>query len=144
MKNRWAWFKNLVFFSIVFTINTSLTAQETPSIKVRKSSNLAKVVLDNSAYRLVVIDRFGNPTEAKILNYRLHIKLKRNTRVFEGNSNSLTREMISVLNGLNDATKIFFTEIKAEEDEGHLISLPDLIEVWFPECGNCEKKRNRK
>jgi hypothetical protein len=133
-------------FTLVFllTFSAPLWAQDPPSIKVRKSSNLAKVVLDNTSYKLVVMDRFGNPTEARILNYRLHIKLKRETKVFEGNSNFLTREMVNFLNGLNSATKIFITDLKAEEQEGHLTELPDLIDTWFPDCSNCDKKRNRK
>lgn len=135
--------RHLVLFSGLVLLCTAARAQETPSIKVKKSSNLAKVVLDNSAYRLVVMDRFGNPTEAPILSYRLHIQLKRETKVFEGNSNALTREMTQFLNGLSTATKIFFTDIKAEE-HAHITELPDVIEVWFPECGNCDKKRNRR
>lgn len=119
-------------------------SQESPSIKVRKESRLAKVVLDNSAYKLIVIDRYGNPTEARLMHYLLHVKTKRETRVFEGHTNALSPEMVNYLNGLGSATKIFFTEIQAEEEGGHLSALPDLIETWFPDCSNCEKKRNRK
>jgi len=137
-------FKRLLLVISLLTQGMTLLAQDPPSIKVKKSSNLAKVAFDNTAYKLVVMDRFGNPTEARILNYRLHVKLKRETRVFEGNSNALTREMVNFLNGLNSATKIFFTDLKAEEKEGHLSDLPDLIETWFPDCSNCDKKRNRK
>jgi hypothetical protein len=136
--------KHFLFLLCFFTQGFVLNAQDPPSIKVRKISNLAKVVLDNSNYKLVVIDRFGNPTEARILNYRLHLKLKRETKVFEGHSNSLSPEMISFLKGLNSATKIFFTDIKAEEEGGHLAELPDLIDTWFPDCSNCDKKRSRK
>ncbi|MBL7900461.1 MAG: hypothetical protein JNK73_00545 [Bacteroidia bacterium] len=122
----------------------SLFAQDPPSIKVRKSSNLAKAVFDNTSDQLIVMDRFGNPTESRILYYRLHIKLKRETKVFEGHSNKLTSEMLNFLKGLSSSTKLFFTDIKAEEEEGgHLTELPDAIEIWFPECGNCDKKRNR-
>lgn len=119
-------------------------AQEPPSIKVRKSSNLAKAVFDNTSDKLIVMDRFGNPTESRILYYRLHIKLKRETKIFEGHSNSLTPEMLNFLKGLSSATKLFFTDIKAEEEGGHLSELPDVIETWFPDCGNCDKKRNRR
>ena len=136
-------FKRLLLVLSLLTQGMTLLAQDPPSIKVKKSSNLAKVAFDNTTSKLVVMDRFGNPTEARILNYRLHVKLKRETRVFEGNSNSLTREMVNFLNGLNTATKIFFTDLKAEEREGHLSDLPDLIETWFPDCSNCDKKRNR-
>lgn len=133
---------SLMVFCLIFPLQT--LAQESPSIKVRKESRLAKVVLDNSAYKLVVMDRYGNPTEARLMHYLLHVKTKHETRVFEGRSNALSREMVNYLNGLSSATKIFFTEIQAEEEGGHISSLPDLIETWFPDCRNCDKKRNRK
>jgi hypothetical protein len=119
-------------------------AQETPSIRVRKSSNLAKAVFDNTTYALVVFDRFGNPTETKILYYQLHVKLKRETRVFEVHSNVLSADAIRFLNGLNSSTKLFFTQIKAEEEGGHVTELPDAIETWFPQCTNCDKSKKRR
>ncbi|HQQ93844.1 MAG TPA: hypothetical protein PLQ93_04780 [Bacteroidia bacterium] len=119
------------------------TAQEVPSIKVRKTSNLAKVVLDNTEYRLVVFDRFGNPTEANILHYRLHIQGKRDTREFEGKSNVLSPEMIRYLKALSHSCKLYFTEISVEEEGGHVTVLPDAIEMWFPECKNCEPTKKR-
>ncbi len=135
--------KALMFVFALLVTTAPVLAQEPPSIKVRKSANLAKAVFDNTSDRLLVMDRFGNPTEARILYFRLHVKLKRETRVFEGHSNKLTTEMLNCLKGLNNATQLFFTNIKAEEEGGHLTELPDAIEVWFPECGNCDKKRNR-
>lgn len=133
---------SLMLLCLLFPLHA--LAQDSPSIKVRKESRLAKVVLDNSAYKLVVLDRYGNPTEARLMHYLLHVKTKRETRVFEGHTNALSREMVNYLNGLGSATKIFFTEIQAEEEGGHISNLPDLIETWFPDCSNCDKKRNRK
>jgi len=136
--------KHVLVALCLITLSQVLRAQDPPSIKVRKSSNLAKAVFDNTSDKLIVMDRYGNPTESRILTYRLHIKLKRETKVFDGHSNSLTPEMMRFLKGLSSATKLFFTDIKAEEEGGHLTELPDVIETWFPECGNCDKKRNRR
>lgn len=136
--------KYLLLLMGMLIVCPAFLAQDPPSIKVRKSSNLAKAVFDNTSDQLIVMDRFGNPTESRILFYRLHIKLKRETKVFEGHSNRLTPDMLNVLKGLSSSTKLFFTDIKAEEEGGHLTELPDAIELWFPECGNCDKKRNRK
>jgi len=118
-------------------------AQETQTIKVKKEQRLAKVVLDNSAYKLVVLDRYGNPTEARLLAFKLYVKLKKDVQVFEGRSNSLSPEMLQFLNSQGRATKVFFTEIEAD-DNGHLVKLPDLIETWFPPCNNCEPKKSRR
>ena len=84
----------------------------------------------------MVIDRFGNPKENKIVSYKLWIKEK-NTESLNGFNNKLTSPMINELNKQKKATKIFFTDINVEDDEGHLVKLPDVIEVWFPNCKNC-------
>ncbi|WP_317896697.1 hypothetical protein [Aurantibacillus circumpalustris] len=116
-------------------------AQEPQTIRVKKESNLAKVVFDITDPRLFVVDRFGNPRENKILSYKLYVKGKRETKEFSGHSNRLNQEMLTYLRKQTVATKIFFTEISAEDDDGHLIKLPDAIDVWFPDCKNCEKKK---
>ncbi len=82
----------LLFISALTLVQfQTILAQETPSIKVRKSSNLAKVVLDNTNYKLVVFDRFGNPTESRILHYKLYVKLKTKTKLFEGYLNKFDK-----------------------------------------------------
>src|SRR5690606_7139264 len=107
------------------------------TIRVRKESNLSKAVLDNTENRLFVVDRFGNPRENEIVAYELTVKSKRETRRFTGYSNALTREMIGYLNKQKSSTKIFFTGIVAKDEGDHPVNLPDVIEVWFPECRGC-------
>lgn len=117
---------------------------EPQTIRVRRESNLAKAVFDNTEWRLMAIDRFGNPKENKIVSYKLWIKGRAGTKPFEGFSNALTGEMISALKKQTKAIKIFFTDISAQDDNGHLVKLPDVVEAWFPDCGNCEKGTQRK
>jgi hypothetical protein len=122
-------------------------AQEEPTtIRVKKESNLSKAVLDNTENRLFVVDRFGNPTKNEIIEYMLTVKSARDTRSFRGYSNSLTPEMVKYLNRQKSAVKIFFTSISAKDDNDHAVKLPDVIETWVPECGNCEgvSRQNRR
>lgn len=118
--------------------------EEPQTIRVRKESNLAKAVFDNTEFQLMVIDRFGNPRENKILSYKLWIKGQSNTRPLQGFSNSLTGEMISALKKQKQAVKIFFTDISVQEDDGHLVQLPDVIDTWFPDCENCGKGKTAR
>lgn len=119
-------------------------AQDPVSIKVRKEQNLVKVYFDNVELKLMPIDRFGNPRENKIVSYKLWIKGSKSNGL-SGYDNKLSREMISELKKQKKAAKIFFTEINVQDDEGHIIKLPDVIDTWFPDCKNCDvgKKRNR-
>ncbi|MCC6372284.1 MAG: hypothetical protein IT236_14875 [Bacteroidia bacterium] len=138
------------FFSIIIILfftfcgTNGLSAQEPATIKVRKESNLSKAEFDNTERKLMVVDRFGNLKENKIASYKLYVKTKRETKEFEGYGNSLSAEMIKYLNKQSSATKIFFTEISAVDDDGHLVKLPDVINTWFPDCSNCGKGDKRR
>jgi len=113
-------------------------AQEPKTIKVKKESNLVKAVFDNTEFKLIVVDRFGNPKDNRIASFKLYVKTKKDTKEFQGFSNSLSPEMIKYLNKLKKSAKLFFTEINVEEDDTHLIKLPDTIDQWFPNCENCK------
>jgi hypothetical protein len=131
-----------VFFLLV--IHSSSYAQDEPAtIKFKKESRLSKAIFDNTVPQLLVIDRYGNPTEAQLVSYRLYVKTKSETREFLGYTNKLTGDMINYLNRQRSATKIFFTELSAKDESGHLVKLPDVIDVWFPQCENCDKKKRR-
>lgn len=125
-------------------IHQNLVAQQDPrTFKVKKESNLAKAVFDNVDLRLMVIDVYGNPKDNNIVSYKLYVKNKRETKVFDGFNNQLTGEMVTYLNKQTKAVKIFFTNVTVKDDNAHLINLPDVIDVWFPSCVNC-KPDNRK
>ena len=136
-----SFFLKLFFLASMYFTSSIAFAQEPQTIRIKKESNLVKAVFDNTESTLVVVDRFGNPRENKILSYKLYVKAKRETKEFTGHNNHLNTEMISYLNKQSSATKIFFTEISAEDEDGHIVKLPDIIETWFPDCQNCEKKR---
>ena len=125
---------------LFFLVGHCSMAQEPQTIRVRRESDLSKAVFDNTELKLIVVDRFGNPRENRIASYKLYVKGKRDTKEFQGYGNNLSPEMINYLNKLGNASKIFFTEISAKDDNEHLVKLPDVIEVWFPDCANCKKK----
>ena len=93
---------------------------------------------------LLLSATFTNGNMIRILNkYKLYVKNKRETKVFDGFNNQLTGEMVTYLNKQTKAVKIFFTNVTVKDDNAHLINLPDVIDVWFPSCVNC-KPNNRK
>ncbi|MES2681025.1 MAG: hypothetical protein V4635_14120 [Bacteroidota bacterium] len=133
-------------FTILFfaCVGAGYSQDEPQTIRVKKESNLVKAVFDNTELRLMAIDRFGNPKDNKIVSFKMWIKGKSETREFDGHNNSLNAEMINTLKKQSRAVKIFFTEITVQEDDGHLVKLPDVIDTWFPDCANCEKGNKRR
>lgn len=138
--------KTLVFFLAlgIGTCTSSLAQQEPQTIKLKKESDLAKVVFDNTEDRLLVIDRFGNPRDNKVLSFTLYVKNGRSTRDFQGYNNTLTSEMLNYLRSQNSAVKIFITNIKVRDEHDLVVSLPDCIETWFPDCQNCAPVKMKK
>ncbi len=134
----------VLFLLLISATNPVFSQEEPQTIRIRKESNLAKAVFDNTELRLMAIDRFGNPKDNKIVSYKLWIKGKGEPRVFNGFNNALSAEMINNLKKQSRAVKIFFTEVTAEDENGHLVQLPDVIDTWFPDCQNCEKGYKRR
>jgi len=132
--------KKLLLLSFILVGLTSYSQEPVGAIKVKREQNLVKAVFDNTAYKLFAVDRFGNPRENTFASYTLWIKEKKATKKYIGYSNTLTPEMLKELKSLKKATKIFFTNIKVNADDEHLVDLPDVIETWFPDCNNCLKK----
>lgn len=132
---------------IVFSFySTASRAQdnEPKTIRIKKESNLAKVIFDNTELRLIVVDRFGNPKENRIVSFKLWIKSKAATRELDGYTNNLTPDMHAALKKEKRATKLFFTDLMVQDDDGHLVKLPDVIDTWFPDCVNCEDNKTRR
>jgi hypothetical protein len=134
----------IIFCVLYGCLSASYMAQEPQTIRVKKESDLTKAVFDNTELKLIVVDRFGNPRENRIASYKLYVKGKHDTKEFSGYSNKLSPDMIAYLEKLSSASKIFFTEISAKDDEEHLVKLPDVIEVWFPDCVNCKSGKNQR
>ncbi len=136
--------KYLFLFLFLGCFLMSVQAQQPETIRVRKESNLVKAYFDVTELKLLPIDRFGNPQDNRIMGFKLYVKNKRETKEFESFSSALTPEMLTYLNALKDAAKIFFTNIMVEEDESRLIKLPDVIEVWFPNPNSHQKTKKHK
>lgn len=128
--------KNLLAFFMLFS--GLLLAQEPGAIKVKRESKLVKIYFDNTEFKLIPIDRFGNPQENPVKSYKFWIK--GNDGFIQGYDNTLTPDMIKALKKVKKATKIYFTEINVEDEYGHILKMPDVYEVWFPDCKNCSNK----
>jgi hypothetical protein len=124
---------SLLAFYILFS--SVLCAQEPTPIKVKRESKLVKMYFDNTEYKLIPIDRFGNPQDNAVKSYKFWIKGQ--DGFLPGYDNSLTPDMIKALKKVKKAAKIYFTEINVEDENGHLLKMPDVYEVWFPDCKNC-------
>ncbi len=133
----------LTLIIFLFLANKISLAQEPQIIRVKKELNLKKVVFDNSDFRLVVIDRYGNPRVNKIASYQLDIKMPNETKFFFGFGNNLSQEMLDYLYKLDKATSIFFNKIMVYNEDDQLINLPDFKEEWIPPLKKSKKNKSK-
>ena len=112
-----------------FTLSLSAQQPQAETIKVTKVQQVIKAAYDNTQYKLIGVDRFGNPKETAIRSFELRYSINGHTYMFVSYSGALTDEMIGNMNALKKDQKIFFSKIKAQEDNGDLVDLPDLQEI---------------
>lgn len=135
--------KKLLLILLLFALKAQ-SQEGVNTFKIKREQNLVKCVFDNVEYKLIPIDRFGNPREEnEVVSYVLWVKEKKTTKKFIGSSNTFSPEMLTELNSLKKAAKIFFTNIKVKGDDDHLVDMPDVIDTWFPNCKNCSNKKNQ-
>ncbi len=134
--------KKLLLLFLLSFVHTLPAQEGVNTFKIKREQKYVKAVFDNNDYKLVPIDRFGNPGENEFGGFTLWIKERKSTKKFVSSTSSMTPEMLKELKSLKKATKIFFTNIKVKEDDEHYSDLPDIIDTWFPDCKNCSNKSN--
>ena len=125
----------LAFLSLT-SISLSQENEEVQTIKIKKEKLFAKAAFDDTEYKVIAFDRYGNPHEQAIKSFTIFYK--ENATAFENHivGNVFTETVIKFFTKKKKtATKICITKIIAENADGHLEELPDLCDiVIFPDC----------
>ena len=127
-----------LFFILLFVINTSVAQNNTDvkTIKVKKELEFVKAAFDDTEYKVIAFDKYGNPHQNVIKSFTIFYK--ENNTAYENKimGNVFTETVIKFFTKKRKtATKICLTKILAENSEGHLEELPDLCDiVIFPDC----------
>jgi hypothetical protein len=134
-KNTFCFIAFIIIFQIL--INSHLIAQENQidKITVRKESALLKAIYDYDELKVLAQDKYGNIRHDAIRSFEMHYETKwHKSKKYKSGDSNLTYDMRLYLGSLDEAKKIFFTNIIAEDEFGNFIKLPDLIEMFFPKC----------
>jgi hypothetical protein len=137
----------LFLLTLIFQLSTlNSLSQEVEKIKIKKEALFVKAEFDNVDFKVVAIDRYGNPHEGVVKSFT--ITYKENGQVYEAPvvGNTFPNKTINFLTRKKkNATKICLKNIQAENKEGHLEKLPDLCDVViFPDCKNCKVEDPKK
>jgi hypothetical protein len=110
--------------------------EEVKTIKVKREKLFAKAAFDDTEFKVIAFDRYGNPHEDAIKSFTIFYKEKDVAYQASVQGNTFPKKTIDFLTKKKKfATKICLMYIKAEDKEGHLEDLPDLCDiVIFPDC----------
>ncbi|MCD6018971.1 MAG: hypothetical protein K0S53_2092 [Bacteroidetes bacterium] len=136
--------KTILFISVSFT--TGLFSQETSevkSIKVKKEKLFIKAAFDDTEFKVIAFDVYGNPHEQAIKSFSIFYKDGKTSYQAPVEGNTFPKKTIDFLTKKKkEATKICLTNLKAEDKDGHIEDLPDLCDiVIFPDCKKVNKSR---
>lgn len=129
-----------ILFVLYIAFNPALffaqSSNETKTIKVKKELVFVKAAFDETEYKVIAFDKFGNPHQNAIKSFTIFYK--ENSTAFEKHivGNVFSETVIKFFTKKKKtATKICITKIIAENADGHLEELPDLCDiVIFPDC----------
>lgn len=127
-------------------ISHSFLCQETEevkSIKVKKENLFSKAAFDETNYKVIAFDRYGNPHEQAIKSFSIVYSEGKN--VFEAavTGNTFPEKTIKFFTKTRtSATKICLIKLKAQDKDGHIEDLPDLCDILlFPDCKKVNKHK---
>lgn len=105
-------------------------------IKVEKEKLFVKAAFDDTEYKVIAFDRYGNPHEQAIKSFSIFYKEDNKSYQAPVIGNTFPKKTIDFLTKKKKlATKICLTNIKAQDKDGHIEDLPDLCDiVIFPDC----------
>jgi hypothetical protein len=135
----------LLFVSLSF-LTLSVFSQEQEPVKkitVKKENEFVKAAFDDTDFKVIAFDRYGNPHTEAIKSFSVFYK--EGNDVFEAavEGNTFPQKTINFLTKKKKlATKICLVKLKAENKDGHLEALPDLCDiVIFPDCKKVNKHK---
>lgn len=137
--------QHLLFISFLFVYGSSYSQdqEEVQIIKIKKEKLFVKAAFDDTEFKVIAFDRYGNPHEQAIKSFSILYNEKKTNYEAAVIGNTFPKKTINFLTKKKKlATKICLTKLKAEDKHGHMEDLPDLCDiVIFPDCKKVNKTR---
>ena len=135
----------ILFFAASVIASSPLLSQERPvqTIKIKKENLFVKAAFDETEYKVIAFDKYGNPHEQAIKSFSICYKDGKTAYEAPVVGNTFPDKTIKFLTKKRStATKICLTKLKAENKDGHMEDLPDLCDiVIFPDCKKVSKNK---
>jgi hypothetical protein len=122
--------KRIIFILLSF-LSLNSAAQEVSqdpnqgTIRVTKKGILHSVIYDEVNFRLVCRDIYGNIIDTAVVSFDIHMTVKGIAYSEKTAGSFLSKPMQQRLSRLDGMTTLIFSNVKAKEKNGMIISFPD-------------------
>jgi hypothetical protein len=133
-------FAGLIFYS---TCLISQSKQDIGIIKVKKEKQFVKAAFDDTEFKVIAFDKYGNPHEQAIKSFIIFYKEGKSVYESAVEGNTFPQKTIDFFTKKKKfATKLCLIKVIAADKNGHEELLPDLCDiVVFPDCKKLNKKK---
>ena len=137
--------QHLLFIGLISSY-VHVFSQETEgitTIKIKKEKLFVKAAFDDTEFKVIAFDRYGNPHEQAIKSFTILYNENKTNYEAAVEGNTFPQKTIIFLTKKKQVvTKICLTNLKAENPDGHIEDLPDLCDiVIFPDCKKVNKNK---
>lgn len=121
---------------IIFLIGLTCFAQEPAGsfkkIKIKKNT-FVKAVFDESNYKIVAFDKYGNPYEDAIKSFEYSYQTKKGgINVIAQTGNTISDiDLKKLQKEINKTNKVFFENIKAQASDSSFVTLPPIEYIFY-------------
>lgn len=133
---------NYSFLIVLFFLLQAfaLHSQEVEKIKVKKEDPFLKAEFDDTNFKVIAMDKYGNPYEEAVKSFAITFQDTDGKFRAPVMGNTFPKKTVDYLTKKRKkATTVCLTEIVAQDSEGHVQNLPDKCGVIiFPDCKNCK------
>jgi len=139
-------FRKHISLVVILTIIFSATcfSQEVEKIKIKKEDPFFKAEFDETNYKVIALDKYGNPHENVIKSFKITFQDTQGHFESKVVGNTFPEKTIKYLKKRTRATNLCLKEIVAEDTDGHVQSLPDKCGVLiYPDCKNCDPNKKK-
>lgn len=134
----------LVILALFFSIHGFAQEAEVEKIKIKKEDPFFKAEFDETNYKVIALDKYGNPYEDVIKSFKITFQDTQGHFESKVVGNTFPAKTIKYLKKRTRATNLCLKEIVAEDKEGHVQSLPDKCGVLiYPDCKNCDPNKKK-
>jgi hypothetical protein len=135
----------ITFILVLSLISYLSFSQEVEKIKIKKEDPFFKAEFDETNFKVIALDKYGNPYQDVIKSFDLTFQDNEGHFQTSVVGNKFPEKTVKYLKNRKRVTNLCLKKIVAQDEEGHIQNLPDKCGILiYPDCKDCDPNKKRK